>query len=289
MADYDGLEKYSLALHGDRWEREWWGLAKDDFPAYEVFWRRYVVPLTNRVCGPTVPEPQWIRIRFDISSTLEEMTMFHYSVFYFLARAVDRTTKQPIFPEDVFALLCASGENALAFFREIGKILRDFGRKPPEFPSQMNQLGPFEEVEKYRNVLLHNPVLGHALERGSAMLPKPEMLDKVKCSWRAVAALNPSDFVDSHQLYARLISEIGEFLEVKWRQIISALDALRDTEKFKKKWRLEKLLPVSPPPEPNASVHNPVTVSSALVASSASAHMPIPTVLFQNQKPAPKR
>lgn len=289
MADYDGLEKFWLALHGDNWEREWWGLVKDGFPGYEVFWRRYVVPLTNRVCDPMVPEPEWIRIRPDISDTLERMTMFHYSVFYFLARAVDRTTQQPIFPEDVFALLYASGENALEFFREIVKILRDFDRELPELPLQENRLGPFNEVKKYRDVLLHNAVLGHALEGGSAMLPKPQIVDEVMFSWRAVAALEPSEFVDSHQLYARLISEIKEFLELKWRQIISALDALRDTEQFKRQWRLQKLLPVPASPERNTSVHNPVTVSGALVASSASAHMAIPAALFLNQKPTPKR
>lgn len=40
---------YRLAIDGDDLERNYWGLfIKDEFPSYEVFWIKFVVPLTNR-------------------------------------------------------------------------------------------------------------------------------------------------------------------------------------------------------------------------------------------------
>src|SRR4029077_9375151 len=91
MDEYDGLELFSLKNHGDWREVELGPLIQEAFPAYEIFWRRYIVPLTNRV-DPAIPPdtPKWIRLRPEVSNTLEWMAMCHYSVFYYLARARKR-------------------------------------------------------------------------------------------------------------------------------------------------------------------------------------------------------
>ena len=49
MGNYDYLDGFNLASHGDHREQEWVSVIAEHFPVYEVFWRRYVVPLTNRV------------------------------------------------------------------------------------------------------------------------------------------------------------------------------------------------------------------------------------------------
>ena len=97
------------------------------------------------------------------------------------------------------------------------------------------------------------------MDRGASQLPRRAALDSVKLSWRAVARLGPDEFVDSRELYKRLLAEITTFLEAKWRQIIAALDAVRDGEKFKKQWALQGLLPIAGPPKPIASVLNPLS------------------------------
>lgn len=269
MSDYQALEQFKLETHGDRWEQEWWPLVKNDFPAYEIFWQRYVVPLTNRICGPQMSEREWTRLRPGVSDRLERMTMFHYSVFYNLARATERVRKtSQLFPEDVFALLDTCGDNLIPFCRTILEILGDFGRSIPRgLPTQRGgeELAPFLEVQEYRDAILHNPVLGHAMDRGASQLPRRAALDSVKLSWRAVARLGPDEFVDSRELYKRLLAEITTFLEAKWRQIIAALDAVRDGEKFKKQWALQGLLPIAGPPKPIASVLNPLSASGTIV------------------------
>jgi hypothetical protein len=63
------LDKFNLEDHGDRHEHERWPLIRDRFGNYEIFWRLYVVPLTNRVLAPVAgPDRSWVRVRRDIPS-----------------------------------------------------------------------------------------------------------------------------------------------------------------------------------------------------------------------------
>jgi len=40
---------YRLAIDGDNLEKHYWGqFIQDQFPSYEVFWLKFIVPLTNR-------------------------------------------------------------------------------------------------------------------------------------------------------------------------------------------------------------------------------------------------
>lgn len=280
MGNYDELETFMLKDHGDRWEREWGHLIATDFPAYAVFWRRYIVPLTNRISAtPSRSEREWTRLRPEVSERLEQMTMAHYSVFYYLARAANRiSASDPPFPEDVFALLDASGDNLRLFFGIMREILGDLNQPSPVLPIQKPEFGPFFEVQKYRDTILHNPVLGHAVDRGLTRLPRAEVLGKLKGSWRAVAQLGPDQFVDSGDLYKRLLKEITGFLEEKWREIIGALDGVRDLEKFKKQWALQGFLPMAMQPMPNATVINPTSASEAQgsgIAASPTANVPV--------------
>src|SRR6267143_1825515 len=128
---YENLERFSLSSHGDNREKPWAKYLLPEFPGYEVFWRRYVVPLTNRI-DPQVSQSNnpnlWIRLRESVSSRHERMVMHHYSVFYYLARAMERIRMEQSaeLPEDIFSLLDACGDNVNAFFNSIREILRDF-------------------------------------------------------------------------------------------------------------------------------------------------------------------
>src|SRR5258708_5225907 len=93
MGVYDNLDKFSLELHGDGREQQWAKHVLPEFPAYEEFWRKYIVPLTNRV-DPQVSRSQnpqsWIGIRTEVRPVHEQMGMHHYSILYYLARATQR-------------------------------------------------------------------------------------------------------------------------------------------------------------------------------------------------------
>jgi hypothetical protein len=261
MSDYDALEHFDLRQHGDNWEKTLWGFVEGEFPAYQTFWRRYVVPLTNRI-DPAVGQstPGWKRVRPEIGSgsNLEQMTMHHYSVFYYLARARRRICEdKPLpLPEDVFALLDACADNlaprasgCLGFFGIIRKIYADFGKTGLTLPTKgdlcTDAVCPaLQTIRKYRDTILHNPVLGRGADRDREFLPKREFLERVGNSWLAAETLKGEDVIDSRELYEQLYRGLTTFLETKWREIIGALDAVRELSKFKSTWKLGSFLPI---------------------------------------------
>jgi hypothetical protein len=281
MGIYENLEKFTLISHGDGREQQWADHVLPEFPAYQVFWRRYIVPLTNRV-DPQVSRSQnpqlWIGVRPDVRDVHEQMAMHHYSIFYYLARATQRIRSDKAeFPEDIFSLLDACGDNVKAFFSDLRLILKDFGKTADFLPSQKNEFcsdqdrfkepnarGAFVEVQSYRDTILHNPVLSRVASQSAVWLPRAAFLDKVKLSWKNAACLKPEDWINSKALYSRLHLDVTSFLEVKWGRLIDLLDGLRDADKFKLQWALdERFLPIPIPQETGSS-------SQSLIVSSSS-------------------
>jgi len=270
MNDYQNLDTFNLAHHGDARERQWAARVLPVFPAYEVFWRRYIVPLTNRVT-PNVSQSDenWIRPRTEAPTRLEPMTMSHYSVFYYFARAITQTeTQNQENPEDTFALLTACGENVLRFSSAVSAILNDFGRDTKFLPSQIKELclpadprGCFVEVNDYRNTFLHYPVLGRRVGLDRQYLPKREYLDRVCSSWREAERLRPDDLIESEELISRLRRETSAFLQGTWEQLISRLDAVRNTERFAKQWALQEMTSI-PVPSHTISISRQVSSSA---------------------------
>lgn len=293
MSIYTNLDNFNLISHGDRREQEWGSLVLQRFPAYETFWRRYIVPLTNRIDPDSSfsrDRDSWIRLRDKVRSACEKMAMHNYSVFYYLARATTRIhSGQGEFPEDIFSLLDACGDNALAFCKTVRAILDDFGAFVDFLPKQKDELcsarelskdkifrGGFVEVQEYRDTILHNPVLGRGIQVSREFLPKREFLEKVRLSWREAACLKPEELVDSEQLFSRLLDETSMFLQETWGRLICELDAVRVTDKFKKQWTLdERFLPIAAP-QVVASTTQPFTISGGhSIPYSPAAVMPL--------------
>jgi hypothetical protein len=124
---------FSLLHNGDRYERLWWPLIEREFPEYERFWVRHIVPLTNRI-DPQVghSDSKCIAFREDlnVSPHLESMAMAHYSVFYYLARATLLVCYEPrLYVEDAFGLLGTTVYNFKRFVknwhRGLSKLFRN--------------------------------------------------------------------------------------------------------------------------------------------------------------------
>ncbi len=247
---------------GDHQEQRLWPLLSRAFPAYEIFWRRYVVPLTNRI-DPNISFANnrdiWIRLRADVHQKQEQLAMHHYSVFYYLARAAEQLEAgEDEFPEDIFCLLDACGDNALEFSRRAGEILSDFGLSISFLPTRKDQLcclidqqkanggrGGLVEVQEYRDTILHNPVLGRGVQTSRQFLPRREYLAEVKLSWRKAACLTSEQMIESKALYDRLLEETTNFLQETWVALIVKFDGIRGSDKFRKKWSIsDQFLPV---------------------------------------------
>lgn len=236
--EFANLETFRLVDHGDGREREWWPLLAETFPNYEIFWRRYVVPFTNRVSDSIRPESHtWYRVRSGIPRRWELLAVSHYSVFYFAGRAVAKLREPAkLYPEDIAYLLESSGENALHFFEAVQDVLSDLDVRlslPRQYPRDFPEV--FQSISAYRNAMLHNPVLGRAERHGSEYLPTKAALGKVQergFLWSAVEALDDSEFTEARKLFNGYAREAVQYLNSRWGEIIAILDNKRGSEKF---------------------------------------------------------
>jgi hypothetical protein len=265
MDELNGLDRFDLAAHGDLQERESWPLLSGRFPSYELLWRRLIVPMTSRIDRGVDPSSdRWIRFRPDVPERYEQLSMAHYSVFYFLGRALERiSVEQTAFehPEDVLFLMDSVGDNFKSFLKAMNAIGNDCGNKNKVFePKFINQFPkaypPFAEISAYRDVLLHNPVLGRGVEEGKVYLPKwsdnksKSPLDQVKTSWIKAGKLLWEDRVSTTDLLERLVAEVCCLLENSWKQALEAVKQPLFEEKMVRVLQLRKHFPLTAPGQP---------------------------------------
>jgi hypothetical protein len=174
LTTLEKLEPFNLADHGDRHERERWPMLRDRFPEYETFWKLYIVPLTNRIVN-RLQDSSWIRLRPDVPDDWEKVAVCHYSVFYYLSRAAQRRIELfggrqgvPAFPEDVIFLLQICCENVYLFCKALGAVAGGAASCVPD----VRKASVFREIDAYRNLLLHSPVLGRGESAAETFLPK---------------------------------------------------------------------------------------------------------------------
>jgi hypothetical protein len=248
MSGSEKLESFNLLDHGDRHERERWPLVRDRFGNYEIFWRRYVVPLTNRVCGLPVPDDtSWIRVRNDIPPEWEKIAVCHYSVFYHLSRAAERRIEQtklepgkPTHPEDAISLLQTCCENVSDFYDALRAVN---GAAVNYLPRQLPNAFPlfFRKIDVYRNLLIHNPVLGRGEKDGETLLPRlpddPKGFDawknRFRFSWRAVEILDAENLISAQVLLKALEDELARYFDQAWARIIDSLKSRNLHESLK--------------------------------------------------------
>lgn len=72
--------KWTLKQHGDDAERLGWPLLEDKFPNYEVFWSKFIVPMS---CREVLPQghPRWVQFRKGVDPDLQRIAMSHYTIF----------------------------------------------------------------------------------------------------------------------------------------------------------------------------------------------------------------
>jgi hypothetical protein len=261
--EFKNLDTFRLIEHGDAREQEWWPLLAEPFPDYEIFWRRYIVPFTNRVNGSMPPQSHiWRRVRPGIPRQWERLAVSHYSVFYFAGRAFAKLRETGrLYPEDVVYLLETCGENASHFFDAVRDILGDFDLKvglPQQYPRDFPET--FQSISAYRNAMLHNPVLGRTERHGSEYLPVRAALQKVQKReflWSAVEELDDSEFTEVRNLFTGYARKAVQYLNSRWEQIIALLDSKRNTEKFIRVFRASGIAEFAAAPAVHATFQSP--------------------------------
>lgn len=260
VVDQTSLDQFELGRHGDRRERDLWPLVSKRFPSYEVFWRRIIVPLTHRI-DPRVArqDDRWIRLRPGIPSQYEQLSMAQYSVFHHLGRALKRLSEDAtVFenPEDVFFLLDSIGDNFRRFMEAMNTLGKDCAK--PIFDAGAIQqfprgFEPFPEISAYRDVLLHNPVLGRGIEVGRIYVPRwsanksESPLEIGKTSWREAEKLSRDNLISTSVLLERLVTEVCALLETCWGVAIKAIGELPFQAKMVKVLGLDEYPPLRVP------------------------------------------
>jgi hypothetical protein len=209
-------------------ENELFGLVALEFPNYEIFWQRYVVPCTNRINPNAVSGD--IRLRSD-AKRFEKMVMSHYSVFSYFVRATRRlknTSSDDELANIVFFLLNTSIDNLEYFLEEVKDFLADCGLQT-SFGQPRNDNESIRHITDYRGALTHLPVIGRAVnDQGMEMLPIHSVLDKVKDSWLKTQELTESEFRETRVLIEELRSGYAAYLNKKWADVLEHMEKKRD-------------------------------------------------------------
>lgn len=241
---WDG--EFSLRDHGDNLEQLWWPLVSRDFPQYERFWKKHIVPLTNRI-DPTFSRdsPDWVSFRTDpnIAAEIEEMAMSQYSTFYFISRSIALINYEPhLYMEDAFLLLDLAVKNAFAFLRIWReKLSVSLGLPETAFPQHCRLFDkPFaKEINNYRNVVSHAPKIGKAPKLSREFLPKVAYLAEAEKSWRYVQSLDDSCFEDGRKLLRRLLTALLRDLGDRWAHVENAIEQKRSGAEYRRLCNLD--------------------------------------------------
>ena len=98
---------YTIEHHGDEWEKYFRSRLLPQFPNYEEFWRRVIVPFTMRDVDGT------IGFRPNLDKDLELLAMSHYTCYCHLGIAfeqLDTVAEKSYLYDDFFFHLSASME-----------------------------------------------------------------------------------------------------------------------------------------------------------------------------------
>jgi hypothetical protein len=259
MVDINQFKRSELDLlnHGDRSEREFWPLLSKRFPSYEILWRDFIVPLTHRIDPQSVENSKkWIRLRTEIPIRYEQTAMAHYSVFYFLGRAVKRLSEEKAVlghPEDVLFLLDSVGDNLNSFLSKMNDLGADCGCKVFELERSQfpKDFYPFNKISDYRDTLLHNAVIGRAIDVDQMFVPDwnsdkdKSPIERVKESWRAAEQLKRNEWIGTRKLLDGLIDDVCLTLEVLWKRAIERVNTMSFLSKMNRIIRLADYAPLS--------------------------------------------
>lgn len=253
QSDFTNLEELRLLDHGDAIERFYWPQVSHAISEYEVFWKRFVVLLTNRVNPLAFAD--WIMLRDGLPAEYESLLLANYSTFYHCVVAheqieIGRRAKADHgfnHPELFFFSAKACLENLKGLHGGAGELLRR-ANITPSLPKSPDKL--IHAITSYRDVFAHRSHLGRGSQHGRGLIPKLEHLPKSKndpkLRWSYTMGLGVNEMTDSLDYQSALWEELATYLQEFWKGLADAFEAFRLDSTFVADVKLEQFLPIYP-------------------------------------------
>jgi len=224
--------KYRLAIDGDYLECHYWGLfIKDQFPSYESFWLKFVVPLTNR------PTDIHFKNNLELAKIGKSesdicIAQLNYSILRHLIRCFEiRKVIGSSSWIDQFDLIL-EGMTRLVGCHDIAFELLDRLANPIDYKAfdvesgkkaqikrQKDNKGPFELIRRYRNNLVHGRLPPSIMDGSKLCLPaigkESQYLD-----WRKTTDFNNPE----REKYKKDFFHVSDILENAWNETIGYLE-----------------------------------------------------------------
>jgi hypothetical protein len=230
---------YTLKKDGDKFEQHYWNIfLQADFPGYERYWSKYIVPLTNRPKSIHFKSSQAL---LDEGYSAEDVckAQLHYTTFRHLIRAFEilNTLKvkvtHTLFDIDIFSEglfhITAAQDVAFEFLQRVTtpnhfdpwaskKSMSATNRdasKEAQHKWKRDKNYPLQDIRDYRNHLTHGRMSPSIQEQLKVLIPRigreNEYLD-----WRLVTDWNPTSITNVRADFDTLDS----IQEAAWKKTI---------------------------------------------------------------------
>src|SRR5260370_4921006 len=210
---------------GDALERLHWGAIKPSFPHYEQFWRMHLAPL--RAQGSIFP-------RAGIDEDFEFLAMYHYSVFVYLSRSlekIEQAGRNLRFPGEIYVDLYATTETAKKAVSKWSGIYQACVEKAPKINTEkMDELQ--ERFRTYRN-LVHEQLPAIRLDENSgALMLRPDKVETYQKWTDVIYKARPDDFVEVTRQLNNDYHSLCSALENIWKSMCEQSGNLRENKEY---------------------------------------------------------
>jgi len=239
----------TLIKDGDAFEKHYWNaFLRTEFPSYESYWAKRIVPMTNR--------PHNIHFKDSTSLTTAGYTaddickaQLHYTTFRHLVRAYEivnflKTKNQTIFDTDILAegLFHITGAQDVAFeFLQRVSEPNTFDPWAPKKSASLenspasqeaqtkwkkNNGYPLQEIREYRNHLTHGRMSPNLQANTKILLPKIGF-ENAYLDWRLITDWNSgsqnrvkTDFDSLDNILTVAWKKTMHYFELEWSKIV---------------------------------------------------------------------
>ncbi|WP_373548504.1 hypothetical protein [Haliscomenobacter sp.] len=242
---------YTLSNDGDSFEKRYWNVfLKNDFPAYEKYWSKYIVPLTNR----SISTPGDVHFK-NSHQLLSEgylpedicKAQLHYTVLRRLGRAVEilaylqSKPVQDIIDTDALAEgifhVVAAQDVAFEFLQRMSTPNKYDPWVPNNHGNQTrnnntsedaqrewrkNNNHPLGDIRNYRNTIAHGRVLPSTRKNNKIMLPNIGK-EQNYLDWRLLTdgngSINNNDFDIIDEILRYAWTETIQYCSDEWEKL----------------------------------------------------------------------